>query len=438
MNLKGGNILSGVRESTIRTFGDGMFYNWYAITSGKLAPFGTHVPTGAELTTLVTYLGGTTVAGGKLKSTRINTPGWASGNLATNESGFNALGSGRKDSLFSLYQTQVNFWSRDNIDATNGYRLVINRTSITCSLGNIAKWYGCSVRCLLDLPASAFPGNPPDVVDYEGNVYKTIKIGDQVWLLSNLKCTKYNDGTDIPYVTGSWVSVVTPAYCIYGDATKPREYRETQPEVRYGVFGNGYLYNWLAASSDIAPTGTRVATKSDWDTLITYVGGYGVASKKLRSPRTAINPGWISPNDAEDSYGFKLCGGGRRWYNGSFQYLGERFMTCYSDNRNEKLYFSNTGLASFVQDVSTHGYSLRCVVTDLAGYFPGKIYYDYDNNAYESVKIGTQVWLTSNLKTSRMNNGTLIPEVQGESAWAALTSPGRCTFNNAAILEFVQ
>ncbi|MCB9001260.1 MAG: fibrobacter succinogenes major paralogous domain-containing protein [Bacteroidales bacterium] len=71
----------------------GALYNWYAVNTGKLAPTGWHVATDAEWTTLTTYLGGESVAGGKLKET--DTTHWASPNTgATNETGFTALPGG--------------------------------------------------------------------------------------------------------------------------------------------------------------------------------------------------------------------------------------------------------------------------------------------------------------------------------------------------------
>lgn len=69
----------------------GKLYNWYATHTGKLAPVGWHVPTYAEFQTLITYLGGNTVAGGKMKTTTL----WDSPNTgATNSSGFSALPAG--------------------------------------------------------------------------------------------------------------------------------------------------------------------------------------------------------------------------------------------------------------------------------------------------------------------------------------------------------
>jgi uncharacterized protein (TIGR02145 family) len=76
---------------SIRTFG--ALYNWYAVNTGKLAPKGWHVPSNAEWTTLTTYLGGDSVAGGKLKEAGL--ANWITPNVgATNETGFSALPGG--------------------------------------------------------------------------------------------------------------------------------------------------------------------------------------------------------------------------------------------------------------------------------------------------------------------------------------------------------
>jgi hypothetical protein len=59
--------------------------------------------------------------------------------------------------------------------------------------------------------------NAGNVTDADGNVYQTVKIGNQVWTTENLRVTKYNDGTEIPLdtpTTVTWNRATTPKYCL--------------------------------------------------------------------------------------------------------------------------------------------------------------------------------------------------------------------------------
>jgi uncharacterized protein (TIGR02145 family) len=55
---------------------------------------------------------------------------------------------------------------------------------------------------------------------------------------------------------------------------------------------------------------------------------------------------------------------------------------------------------------------------------------DIDGNLYSTITIGTQTWMKQNLKTTRLNDGTPIPNVTDNAAWGALTTPGYCWYNN--------
>ena len=129
----------------------GKLYNWYAVADPRgLAPAGWHVSTDAEWTTLVTCLGGTSVAGGKLKvsGTRI----WASGNDADNSSGWAGLpGGNRADQGFFFDDLSSGlWWSATSATATTAwYRyLLYSNTSVGRDLS--LKPYGFSVRCVKD------------------------------------------------------------------------------------------------------------------------------------------------------------------------------------------------------------------------------------------------------------------------------------------------
>ena len=106
-------------------------------------------------------------------------------------------------------------------------------------------------------------GLPGTVTDNDGNVYSTRKIGTQIWITENLKTTTFNDGTaiDFPNTDGSaWTANISGAYAWYQDNSAFKD--------SYGA-----LYNWYAvASNKLCPTGWRVATDADWQTLETYLG----------------------------------------------------------------------------------------------------------------------------------------------------------------------
>jgi uncharacterized protein (TIGR02145 family) len=141
----------------------GKLYNWYAVAGiwneasktdatlrKKLAPTGWHVPTDAEWTTLTTFLGGETVAGGKMKATTL----WNSPNtVATNISGFTGLPGGYRvyfDGTFSNVGVYGYWWSSSEANTTSAWNRNLNAYSGYAYINYNDKSYGFSVRCLRD------------------------------------------------------------------------------------------------------------------------------------------------------------------------------------------------------------------------------------------------------------------------------------------------
>jgi len=151
------------------------------------------------------------------------------------------------------------------------------------------------------------------VTDIDGNVYKTVKIGNQIWMAENLKVTHYRNGDAIPtgHSNSEWSNLdntQTGAYAVY--------------DGNESIYG--YLYNWYAVddSRNIAPEGWHVPTDNEWQTLVDYLGGKRVAGGKLKEEGTTH---WDSPNfGATNESGFTALPGGYRYgHDGSYNSMGD-------------------------------------------------------------------------------------------------------------------
>jgi uncharacterized protein (TIGR02145 family) len=130
--------------------------SWSPVPTGNVqgfCPTGWHIPTDTEWSTLTTYLGGESVAGGKLKET--GTTHWYSPNTgATNESGFTALPAGYRyaDGSFIDFGSVGAWWSSSEYNADNALsRSLYYSMSDVNSYGYDKEDVGFSVRCLRDL-----------------------------------------------------------------------------------------------------------------------------------------------------------------------------------------------------------------------------------------------------------------------------------------------
>lgn len=125
----------------------GAYYNWKAVSTGKLCPVGWHVPSDAEWRTLTAFLGGESVAGIRLKSDS----GWQKNGNGTNESGFTAMPLGYR-SAKGTFLSQGNssyFWSSTENNVNAWYTVLFNKDATAFKYFG-AKQSGFSVRCVRD------------------------------------------------------------------------------------------------------------------------------------------------------------------------------------------------------------------------------------------------------------------------------------------------
>ncbi len=130
----------------------GHLYNWYAITdSRKLCPAGWHVSTESDWNKLVDFLGGISVAGGKMKET--GTSHWNGPNSdGTNESGFTALPGGHRYTDGGFYNLKIGayFWTSTAVSSTSAEYRNVSTNGPGVSVNTIPKVAGLSVRCVKD------------------------------------------------------------------------------------------------------------------------------------------------------------------------------------------------------------------------------------------------------------------------------------------------
>ena len=151
----------------------------------------------------------------------------------------------------------------------------------------------------------------PNVTDIDGNVYHSVIIRSQTWMIENLNVTHYRNGDSMPNVTDrtEWRNFKQGAYCNFNNTVSN--------STTYGK-----LYNWYAVNDirNIAPTGWHIPSNEEWTTLITLLGGETVAGGKLKESGYTH---WAAPNTgATNSSGFTALPAGSRTYDGSFLGIG--------------------------------------------------------------------------------------------------------------------
>jgi uncharacterized protein (TIGR02145 family) len=126
----------------------------------------------------------------------------------------------------------------------------------------------------------------------DGKIYKTVKIGNQIWMAENLNFK----------INNSW--------CYKNRRKNGKIY--------------GRLYTWGAALN-ACPSGWHIPAGDEWKELIDFLGGNEVAGSKMKAKGTIENGDglWKSPNNgATNESGFSALPGGKRSYNGSYEDIG--------------------------------------------------------------------------------------------------------------------
>jgi uncharacterized protein (TIGR02145 family) len=127
----------------------GALYNWYVINTGNLCPTDWHVPTGAEWTVLTDYVGGSDIAGTKLKATS----GWNNNGNGTDNYNFSALPGGYRyhdDGTFNALGGAGVWWSSTDGGATGAWYWGMYSDLGSANPANYDKRLGLSVRCVRD------------------------------------------------------------------------------------------------------------------------------------------------------------------------------------------------------------------------------------------------------------------------------------------------
>jgi uncharacterized protein (TIGR02145 family) len=210
--------------------------------------------------------------------------------------------------------------------------------------------------------------NESTVKDIEGNVYKTVQIGRQVWMAENLKTKTFNNGSPIQLVTDNkdWNNMTTPAYCWLNND-------ESTYKNKYGA-----LYNWYTVNTkNLCPSGWHVSTDNDWQELEKYL--IETEKQQFTGKILASNFGWVSSNsptsvgsemlpEYRNKSGFTALPGGFRAVGfGNPIDIGGYWWTSKEESVSHawfKMIINYLGTVEEVARPKYYGCSVRCVKND--------------------------------------------------------------------------
>ena len=249
---------------------------------------------------------------------------------------------------FSLNQS----FAQERLEIVGAVKLS-NTTNLTPSAGTI-QWTGSD---FLGFDGTKWvPLTQLGVKDIDGNIYKTVIVGTQLWMAENLKTTRFANGNTI--TDGSAVGDISG----FGDVNYWFAYDNDVTNIP--IYGRLYTYQVAADGRNVCPAGWHVPTKADYMTLSDYLGG----STKSGGPLKLIGNGlWTGSNaGATNTSGMTMLPGGFRNPNGAFDDITEvgSFWTTTSDNANDAIRFAVTTFSDdgiINPNNKKTGYSIRCL-----------------------------------------------------------------------------
>ena len=197
----------------------------------------------------------------------------------------------------------------------------------------------------------------PTFTDIDGNNYTSVKIGTQIWMVQNLRTTKYRNG--------DLIGTTSPDTLDLRSENAPKcQWIYKGYDDKVAIYGR--LYTWYAVSDsrNIAPSGWHVPSSSEWATLIDYLDEQFIPGAKLKETGTTH---WITPNtSANNSSGFTALPGGWREVSGAFNFI--KYDGFWWSN-NESSAVEAWGLRMFYDSsdsystsiMKKYGFSVRCL-----------------------------------------------------------------------------
>ncbi|MDP4208141.1 MAG: FISUMP domain-containing protein, partial [Bacteroidota bacterium] len=194
-------------------------------------------------------------------------------------------------------------------------------------------------------------------IDLDGNTFKWIGIGNQVWMAENLKSIHYRNGDPIPNVTDitAWASLTTGAYCNYNNDIS-----------NVGLYGRLYNNYTVMDSRNVSPIGWHVPSKTEFLALEAALGGDTLIGGRMKEVGTLH---WHTPNvGATNSSKFLGLPSGNRHDDGTFNYMTIcgcfQSSTEYEFDSTKSYHFHLLFWRAILESVyysKTYGLSIRCI-----------------------------------------------------------------------------